>query len=108
MSLRDRVYHFNSAPLATAKLHVRKSKAVRYTKTRSTPELREAIKQRYGLRRAITVNGAESTKACASTCKLSENARQKKWEEFLANLENNPDPIRACLETQLYSIYNCS
>ncbi len=28
------------------------------------------------------------------TRKLSEEARQKKWEEFLANLENNPDPTR--------------
>ncbi len=96
MSLRDRVSHFNSALLAAAKLHVRKSKAVRYTKTRSTSELREAIKQRNGLRRAITVNGAEYTKACALTRKLSENARQKKWEEFLTTLENNPDPIRTC------------
>ncbi len=25
---------------------------------------------------------------------LSEEARQKKWEEFLADLENSPDPTR--------------
>ncbi len=26
--------------------------------------------------------------------KLSKEARQKKWEELLADLENNPDPVR--------------
>ncbi len=71
-----------------------KSKVGRYTKPWSTPELREAIKKRNALRRTVAENRAEYLEACAATRKLSEESRQKKWEEFLADLENNPDPAR--------------
>ncbi len=94
MSVSDRVHRFNSVLLAAAKLHVGKSKAGLYTKLWSTPELREAIKKRNALRRTVADNRAEYLKACAATHKLSEEARQKKWEEFRADLENNPDPAR--------------
>ncbi len=39
-------------------------------------------------------NQAEYLEACIETRKLSEEARYKKVEEFLANLENNHDPAR--------------
>ncbi len=42
----------------------------------------------------ISENRAEHLEACAPTHKLSEEAHQKKWEEFLVDLENNPDPAR--------------
>ncbi len=38
----------------------------------------------------ITDNQAEYLEACAAARKLSEEALQKKWEEFLAGLENDP------------------
>ncbi len=94
MSLSERVHRSNSAPLAAAKLYVGKSKAGRYTKPWSTPELREATKKRNTLRRTVADNRAEYLEACATTRKLSEEARQKKWEQFLADLENSPDPAR--------------
>ncbi len=72
----------------------KKSKAFRYTKPWSTPGLREAFKKRNALRRTVADNRTEYLEACASTRKISEEARQKKWEEFLADLENNPDPAR--------------
>ncbi len=84
MSLRDRVHRLNSALLAVAKLGVGKSKAGRCIKPWSTPELREAIKKRNALRRTIIDNRADYLEACATTHKLSGEARQKKWEEFLA------------------------
>ncbi len=31
---------------------------------------------------------------CVETRKLSEEALHTKWEEFLTDLENNPDPAR--------------
>ncbi len=55
------------------------------------------------LRRTNTDNRAEYLEACAATRKLSEEARQKKWEEFLADLENNPDPH---VENYLVAIWN--
>ncbi len=33
--------------------------------------------------------------ACGEVRRLSEEARSAKWEEFLADLEGNPDPARA-------------
>ncbi len=51
-------------------------------------------KRRNALHRTITDNRAEYLEACAATRKFSEEARLKKWEEFLADLENNPDPGR--------------
>ncbi len=71
-----------------------KSKAGRYSKPWYTPELRKATKKRNALRQTITDNRAEYPEACAATRKLSEEARQKKWVEFLADLEKNPDPAR--------------
>ncbi len=94
MSLSDMIHRFNSALLAAAKLHVGKSKAGRYTKPWSTAEHLEAIKKRTALRRTVADNRAEYLEACGTTRKLSEEALQKKWEEFLADLENNPDPAR--------------
>ncbi len=70
------------------------SKAGRYTKPWFTPKLREEIKKRNALRRTIADNRAEYLDACAETLKLAEEARQKKLEEFLADLENNLDPAR--------------
>ncbi len=58
----------------------------------STPELCSAIKKRNALSRTISDNQAE---ACAVTRKLSEEACQKTSEEFLADLENNPDPTHS-------------
>ncbi len=72
----------------------KKSKAFRYTKPWSTPGLREAFKKRNALRRTVADNRAEYLEVCASTRKVSEEARQKKWEEFMADLENNPDSAR--------------
>ncbi len=96
MSLRDRVHRFNSALLAANKLHVGKSKAGRDTKAWSASELREAIKKRNALRRTTTDNRAECLGPSAATCKLPEEAHQKKWEEFLADLQNNSGPTRTC------------
>ncbi len=69
-------------------------KADPYTKPWFNPDLREAIKKRNALCRTIRDNRAEYLEACAATRKLSEEARQKKREEFLADPENNPDPPR--------------
>ncbi len=89
LSVCDRVHSFSSALLAAAKLHVGKSKAGRYTKPWSSPELRKAIKMRKALRRMITDNRAECLEACATTRKLPGEDCQKKREEFLDDLENN-------------------
>ncbi len=86
IALHVRTHRFNSALLAAAELHVGKSKAGRYSKPWSTPELREALKKGNALRRTITDNRAEYLEACTATRKLSQEARQKKWEEFLADL----------------------
>ncbi len=88
MSHRDRGHRLNLVLLATAKLHVRKPKAGRYSKRWSTSEL----KKRNALRRKIADNRVEYLEACAATRNLSEEVNQKKWEEFLADLENNSDP----------------
>ncbi len=32
---------------------------------------------------------------CGEVRRLSEEARRTKWEEFLADLEGNPDPVRS-------------
>ncbi len=40
-------------------------------------------------------NRAEYLAAWGEVRRLSEEARRAKWEEFLANLEGNPDPARA-------------
>ncbi len=64
-------------------------------------ELREAIKKRNALRRTVADNRAEYLEVCAATRKLSEESRQKKWEEFLADLENNPTrPARGELSSR--------
>ncbi len=41
-------------------------------------------------------NRVEYLKACGEARRLSEEARKTKWEEFLADLEGNPNPARAC------------
>ncbi len=79
---------------ATAK-HVGKSKPGRKTKPWSTPALRDAIKQRNTLRRTVQSNRVEYLAACFEVRWLSEEAFRAKWEEFLADLEGNPDPARA-------------
>ncbi len=50
--------------------------------------------KRNALRLMVADNRAECLEACAATHRLSEEARQKKWEEFLADLENISDPAR--------------
>ncbi len=72
-----------------------KSKPGRKTKPWSTPALRDAIKQRNTLRRTVQANRVEYLAACGEVRRLSEEARRGKWEEFLADLEGNPDPARA-------------
>ncbi len=100
MSLRDRAHRFNSALLAANKLHVGKSKAGRYTKAWSASELREAIKKRNALRRTITDNRTECLGLSAATCKLLEEGHHKKWEEFLADLQNKPGLTRTWRTTK--------
>ncbi len=59
------------------------------------PALRDAIKQRNTLRWTLQLTGVEYLAACGEVRQLSEEARRAKWEEFLADLEGNPDPARA-------------
>ncbi len=40
-------------------------------------------------------NRVEYLAACGEVRQLLEEARRTKWEEFLADLEGNPDPARA-------------
>ncbi len=54
----------------------------------STPAVRDTIKQRNTLRRTVQSNRAEYLAACGEVSRA-------KWEEFLADLEGNPDPARA-------------
>ncbi len=49
------------------------------------------MKKQNALRRTITGNRADHLEACAETRKPPEEARRKKWQEFLADLANNPD-----------------
>ncbi len=85
--------------------------AGRYTKPRSTTELPEAMKKRNALRRTITGNRADHLEACAETRKPPEEARRKKWQEVLADLDNNPDPaskrgtIKSLFRTPLSTIF---
>ncbi len=60
-----------------------------------SPTLRDAIKQRNTLRRTVQSNRVEYLAVCGEVRRLSEEARRAKWEEFLADLEGNPDPARA-------------
>ncbi len=81
--------------ISAAAKHAGKSKPGRKTKPWSTPALRDAIKQRYTLIRTVQSNRVEYLAACGEVRRLSEEARRNKWEEFLADLEGNPDPARA-------------
>ncbi len=92
ISLRDRIRRLNSTLISAAKTRVGKSKIGRYTKPWSTLELRVAIKRRNTLRRTVTENHTEYLEASTEVRQLTEEARQTKWEEFLADLEHNPDP----------------
>ncbi len=75
-----------------------KSKPGWKTEPWSTPALRDAIKQRNILRRTVQSNRVEYLVACGEVRRLSEEARRAKWEEFLADLEGNPDPAKAFCE----------
>ncbi len=92
MNLRHRIRRLNRAMISAAAKHVGKSKPGRKTKTWSTPALRDAIKQRNTLRRTVQSNRVEYLAEWSEVRRLSEEARRAKWEEFLANLEGNPDP----------------
>ncbi len=70
MSLRHRALRYNSALLTAAKLQVEKSKAGRFTKPSSTPELRDAIKKQNALCRTITGNRVEYLEGRAEARKL--------------------------------------
>ncbi len=74
---------------ATAK-HVRKSKPGRKTKTWSIQAQRDAIKLRNTLKRTVQSNGEAYLRARGEVRRLSEE-----WEEFLVDLEDNPDLGRA-------------
>ncbi len=91
-NLRDRVLRLNSTLISAAKTHIGKSKIGRYTNPWSTPELRAAVKRRNNLQRTVTENRTEYLEASTEVRKLTEEVRQTKWEEFLADLEHNPDP----------------
>ncbi len=108
ISLRDRVLRLNSTLLSAAKTHVGKSKIGRYTKPWSTPEFRAAIERRNNLRRTVTENRTEYLEASTGVRKLTEEARQTKWEEFLANLEHNPDPAQTWRTTKALSSFPAS
>ncbi len=95
MNLRLRIRRLNRAMISAAARHVGKSKPGRKTKPWSTPALRDAIKQRNTFRRTVQSNRVEYLTACGEVRWLSEEARRAKWEEFLADLEGNPDPARA-------------
>ncbi len=94
-NLRHHIRRLNRAMISAAAQHVGKSKPGRKTKPWSTPALRGAIKQRNTLRRTVQSNRVEYLAACGEARRLSEEARRAKWEEFLADLEGNPDPARA-------------
>ncbi len=95
MNLRHRIRRLNRAMISAAAKHVGKSKPGRKAKPWSTPAVRDAIKQRYILRRTVQSNRVEYLAACGEVRRLSEEARRAKWEEFLADLEGNPSPARA-------------
>ncbi len=90
-----RIRRLNRAVVSAAAKHVGKSKPSRKTKPRSTPALRDAIKQRNALRRAVQSNRVEYLAACVEVRRLSEETRRTKLEEFLAVLEGSPDPAGA-------------
>ncbi len=81
--------------ISAAAKHMGKSKPDRKTKPWSTTALRGAIKQRSTPRLTVQSNRADYLAACGEVRRLSEEARRTKWEEFLADLEGNPDPARA-------------
>ncbi len=56
------------------------------------PELRATIKRRNNLQRTKTENRSNYLEASTEVRKLTEEERKTKWEEFLADLERNPDP----------------
>ncbi len=97
MNLRHRISRLNRTMISAAVKHVGKSKHGRKTKPWSTPALRDAIKQRNSLRRTVQSNRVEYLAACSEVMRLSEEARRAKWEEFLADIEGNPDPARATI-----------
>ncbi len=90
---RHRIHRLNRAMIFAAAKHVGKSKPGRKTKPWSTPALRDAIKQRNTLSRAMQSNRVEYLAACGEVRRLSEEARRAKWDE--GNLEGNPDQARA-------------
>ncbi len=59
------------------------------------PALRDATKQRNTLRRTVQSNRAEYLAAYGEVRRLSEEVHRTKWEEFLDDLEGNPDTARA-------------
>ncbi len=101
-NLRLRIRRLNRAMISAAAKHVGKSKPDGKTKLWSTSALRNAIKQRNTLRRTVQSNRVEYLAACGEVRWLLEEARRTKWDEFLADLEGNPDPTRACTYLYMY------
>ncbi len=108
ISMRDRVLRLSSTLISAVKTHVSKSKIGRYTKPWSTPELRAAIKRRNNLRRTVTENRTEYLEASTEVRKLTENVQQTKREEFLADLEHNPDPAHTWRTIKALSNFSAS
>ncbi len=95
MHLRIHIRRLNRAMISAAAKHVGKSKPYKKTRPWSAPALLHAIKQHYILRRTAQSNRVKYLAACGEVRRLSEDAHRKKWEKFLADLEGNPDPVRA-------------
>ncbi len=85
----------NRAMISAAAKHVGKPKPDKKTKPWSTPALRDAVKLRNCLRRTVQSNPEDYLAACGEVSRLLGKARRTKWEEFLADLEGNPDPARS-------------
>ncbi len=77
----------NSSLIEAGNRHVGKPRAGQYTQQWFTLE----IKMRNANRRTTKDNWPEYLDVCSGTRKLLEEARHKKCEEFLADLENKPD-----------------
>ncbi len=86
MNLRHRIRRLNRTMISAAAKHVGKSKPRSKTKPCSTPALRDAIKQRYTLRRTVQSNRMEYLAACGRVRRVSEETRRSKWEEILVDL----------------------
>ena len=85
VTLKARITRFRDAVISAAKIHVRKVKPGKQSKSWMTPKVRRLVKHRNILRKSIGTKRKEWLAACTEVSSAKREARETQWKEVVSS-----------------------